>query len=186
MDCPECGQRIGDKMDPVSIGEDADGGWCETRIYCPTCRNLIYRMSKGEIANTEEGRMLREPARMMAPSPRAKFEPRPLPPKEVPEELAQDYIKACRLLSENPGASADLSLQCIRRVLAIMLGGSVAYPKDTKSLADTVSLYPGVPDHQLDVLEALFDLFYVKPALRRANKALGDPKIPIRLTRQYI
>ena len=93
-----------------------------------------------------------------------------------PSDLAKeiDQVLAARLL---PSHLAD-AIDAVRNI-----GNFAAHPVKSTSTGEVVPVEPGEADWTLDVLEGLFDFFFVQPAIlakRRAdlNAKLADIKKP--------
>jgi hypothetical protein len=57
------------------------------------------------------------------------------------------------------------------------LGNMAAHPTKSKSTGDIVDVEPGEAEWTLDVLEGLFDFYFVQPAKTVARKAALDAKL---------
>jgi hypothetical protein len=135
-------------------------------------------------------------------------------PKEVPKDIAQDYIEACLVLSLSPKASAALSRRCLQNMLRshgykardlakeidLLLGDTdprnalplrlretldairnfgnfSAHPVDDKTTLQVIDVEPHEAEWCLEIIEELFDHFYVGPAVTKAKKAALDAKL---------
>jgi hypothetical protein len=127
MKCPHCGTAFfdtPDKQETIPLGKDADGSWRLIKRMCPSCTRMILHLQHGQQHWKADGKpvewdwvyMGQEEIVATAPvRPRSHHQP-PCPP-EVPQDLAQDYVEACMILSDSPKASAALSRQCLQRLL---------------------------------------------------------------------
>lgn len=70
------------------------------------------------------------------------------------------------------------SLDAVRNI-----GNFAAHPTKSKSTGEIIDVEPGEAEWNLDVLESLFDYFFVQPALikkkrEELNRKLGDAGKP--------
>jgi hypothetical protein len=132
---------------------------------------------------------------------------RPKAPQEVEEVFAKDYNEACLILSFSAALSrrclqnilrekagvkhADLSKE-IQEIIdsrklpshlsesidAIRnIGNFAAHPIKSKSTGEVVEVEPGEADWLLDVLESLFDFYFVQPEISRKKKEALNQKL---------
>jgi|LGVF01.1.fsa_nt_gb hypothetical protein len=141
---------------------------------------------------------------------------RPLCPKEVPEDIANDYKEACLVEPLSKKAAAALARRCLQNMLhqigiskknlyeeideamtklpshlseaidAIRnIGNFAAHPIKSDSTGNIVDVEEGETEWILDVLEQLFDFYYVSPARTKAKtnalnaklKSIGKPEL---------
>lgn len=193
------------------MGTDEDAGWAVATLLCPECKKFnIFLMrcqiQQGQVVRVLESRAVR-PKAASRPAP-----PSEVPP-EFADDYAEaclvlsDSPKASAALSrrclqhvlrEKAGVKhSDLakeiqevldsghlpshlaeSLDAIRNT-----GNFAAHPVKSKSTGEVVPVEPGEAEWNLEVLEALFDFYFVQPALLKKkrdalNKKLSDAGKP--------
>jgi hypothetical protein len=135
-------------------------------------------------------------------------------PKEVPEEIKEDYEEACLVLSTSNKASAALSRRCLQAILrgqgykqrdlaqqidALLaekdpakaiptalretvdairnFGNFSAHPVTDLTTLQIIAVEPNEAEWRLDILEEMFDHYYVRPARAKARKSALDAKL---------
>lgn len=132
-------------------------------------------------------------------------------PSQVPADVAEDYVEACRVLPDSLKASAALSRRCLQNLLAKKagvkkkdlyeqiqevldskvlpshladdlhavrsIGNFGAHPMKSKSTGEIVPVEPGEPEWNLDVLEGLFDFYYVEPEKQKKRRDTLNAKL---------
>ena len=130
-------------------------------------------------------------------------------PKEVPNEVGEDYKEACLVLSDSPKASAALSRRCLQHILrekagvrpqnlsseidevlpklpshlaeavdAIRnFGNFAAHPLKSTNSGEILDVEPGEAEWSLEVLEQLFNFYFVQPASLKAKRAALNKKL---------
>ena len=217
MKCPHCLVAFHDEKTSYAIGKDIDGEWGIITTKCPACNRLVFFLAKGAVI------LSRESNRLILVNPYDEFlvypksSPRPPAPKEVPNQIAEDYNEACLVLNESPKASAALSRRCLQNILhekaginlgnlsqeidriltdnllpsyitesldAIRnVGNFAAHPIKSESSGQILNVEPGEAEWSLDVIEMLFDFFFVQPAATQKkrdslNRVLADAGKP--------
>jgi hypothetical protein len=151
IECPHCGAMIPDEVRAsYRLGEYVDSHWILEKRECAACGNFIVHLVKGP---TVEGNRLpfwadddfksQVAEAKMELSDKItddevwgeystkverillwpKYYSKACPP-EVPEELAEDYNEAWRVLDASPKASATLSRRCLQNILREKLGAT--------------------------------------------------------------
>ena len=127
----------------------------------------------------------------------------PIPP-EVPPEFTEDYREACEILAESPKASAALSRRCLQFILrekagvnkgnlkqeideVILTGNLTAEIADSlhtqhhQGTGEIVPAEPGEAEWCLEVIEMLFDFYFVRPAdIQKRQRAWEQKRIASR------
>ncbi len=127
---------------------------------------------------------------------------------DVPDQYAQDYKKACLVLSDSPKASAAFSRRCLQNILreiskvrpsnlseeideilnskqlpshladaidAIRVRGNFAtHPMKSTNTGEIGEVEEGESERLLDVLEGLFDFYFVQPSILQKKRSLLD------------
>ncbi len=206
MKCPHCLISFHATPEERPIGQDLDGSWALILDTCPECERFIFTLASG-VGVLIQGRTVLNPinAQYLV---RPKTMSRTPPSKDVPPEIAADYIESCLVLADSPKASAALSRRCLQLLLrghasvtpgnlfdeiqqvidsnqlpshlvesidAIRnIGNFAAHPIKSTSSGEILQVKPGEADWNLDVLESLFDFYFVQPEIiKRKREALN-------------
>ena len=207
MKCPHCTVTIHDNSAKSSIGDDSDGYWYYTCATCPECKRMILCLYGCDHDPNQYSNVHRHTAYLFRPkvSGRAPVPPEVLDEfasdyKEACLVLA-DSPKASAALSRRclqhilrekagvkkgnlfdeiqevinsgklPSALAD-SLDTVR-----VIGNFATHPTKSKSSGEIVDVEPGEAEWNLDVIEALFDFYFVQPARIKAKRAALNKKL---------
>ena len=130
MKCPHCETGIftepGDKyFEEIEIGSTDDKYFIWTLEYtqCPVCYKFIIYMATLIDFDDKKREMIYP-----------KKNPYPNCPKEVPNDIAQEYTEACLILPVSPTASAAISRRCLqhflREVVKVKSGNLIDEIKD--------------------------------------------------------
>jgi len=194
MKCPHCLVEIHPEKHDGHIGQDADGQWFFETLLCPNpnCKRLIIFL-----LNQGKSILVRPRGVSRAPVP-------PEVPKEIAEDYTEaclvlaDSPKASAALGRRclqhllrekaavkQGDLADEIQQVIdSRQLPSHLseaidavrntGNFAAHPVKSKSTGGVVPVEPGEAEWNLDVLESLFDFYFVQPeSLKQKRESLN-------------
>jgi hypothetical protein len=212
MKCPHCLTAFHEKWNVSNIQADVDGGWLLSHSTCPECKRLIIRVLNGPAVTRAIGgeflsidyvkKTLMVHPRGIARSPC---------PKEVPDQISEDYREASLVLADSPKASAALSRRCLQHLLreaakvkhgdlyseiqqvldsgklpsqiaegldaVRAIGNFAAHPIKSQHTGEVMPVELGEAEWNLDMLEALFDFYYVQPHLLAAKKAALNSKM---------
>lgn len=191
MECPHCGVEIDTKPHVFALGEDRDGTWQIFSSRCPACDRLLVDVG------TTEGRVYpawpgysrprlsddipreleaeyRTAARILADSPEASA--------ALSRRLLQRFLTTHvgmhgGGLAEQVRRTADSEqmppyLSEALRTLSVVAKLESNANKSLRPEALT-AVEPGEPEWLLDILQSLFELYFVQPArLRRKLDAL--------------
>jgi len=113
MQCPHCSIHFHDNWEASQIRRegaqlsDPSGRWLYRTASCPGCENVTIELGQiiDSLGNDIWGRVYPVGAN------------RGPVPKEVPGNIAQDYVEACNVLSISAKASAALSRRCLQHML---------------------------------------------------------------------
>jgi hypothetical protein len=210
MKCPHCQTEFHDEVKTWELGADLDAFWFLDTQRCPSCGRYVFQLaSKARVKSAQLG--LYPGAEIGRYFVRPRVATRPMPPKDVPVEFAQDYIEASLVLSDSPKASAALSRRCLQHILrekagvkhsdlakeidqviasgqlpshlaeaidAIRnIGNFAAHPIKSTASGEILPVEPGEAEWTLDVLDGLFDFYFVQPALLQQKRAALNAKL---------
>jgi hypothetical protein len=202
MKCPHCLTDFHDNKTEVFRGEDIDGMWFIWKRMCPACKRLVLSL---EAYSTRISSFLGEkffrPKASLRPSPE-----KAVPSKFVEDYIEScnviaDSPKANAALSRRclqhilreiaKVKPSDLSSE-IQEVLdsgklpshisesldAIRnTGNFAAHPIKSKSSGEVLPVEPGEAEWNLDVLESLFDFYFVQPAIVKKKRDALNAKL---------
>jgi hypothetical protein len=212
MKCPHCLTAFHDNWATLPVATDADGGWLLSHTTCPACNRLVINLLNGPPIVDARSKLLAtvsvvHQTIMVHP----KGATRAPCPKEVPNQIAEDYKEACLVLADSPKASAALSRRCLQNLVretakvkhgdlyheiqelldtnklpyqiaealdaVRAIGNFAAHPVKSTHTGEVMPVKPGESEWNLDVLEALFDFYYVQPAVLSAKKAALNKRL---------
>ncbi len=207
MRCPHCLKEIHSKKQDKDIRSDSEGTWFVFYEQCPACRELIielrYHSTSGEWGEkflvypkaisraplsedvpSKFADDYKEACLVLADSPKASAalsrrclqnllrEKAKVKPSDLSNEIKQvlDSSKLPSHLSE--------AIDAIRNI-----GNFAAHPIKSKSTGEIVDVEPGEAELNLEVLEGLFDFYFVQPALmkqrlKKVNEKLAEAGKP--------
>lgn len=201
--CPHCGHKITAEVSWGEIGYDVSGKWEEMSYVCPNaeCRRIVIYLRCRESVS---GPILA--VRMVYPVGGSRPIPKEVP-GGIAEDFREactvlnDSPKASAALSRRclqhilrgygGTTKRDLAEQ-IQEILdqgrlptyladeidAIRnIGNFAAHPLKSKQTGDILPVEPGEAEWNLEVLESLFDFFFVAPARSAAKKAALNAKL---------
>ena len=203
--CPHCSVTVFLRSSSKGITIDVDGVWVVYYSTCPNCQRLVIELHRARHPNVTGI------ADQLVTLAYPKSIQRNLPPPEVPEEFAKDYLEAALILRDSPKASAALSRRLLQHLLrekagadqrnlfdAIQhvvdqgnlpshiaeslhtlreLGNFAAHPNKSTNTAEVIEVEHGEAEWCLDVIDALYDHYFVSPAkTQRAKDAMNDKR----------
>jgi hypothetical protein len=205
MKCPHCGIAYHDDWEDLQFEFSQKTPYGVRVTVCPTCDRVTIELGKWDL-----NAQVVVSAKRVYPTGANRG---PVP-KEVPKDIAQDYIEACSVLSLSPKASAALSRRCLQNMLHahgyknrdlakeidLLLnvtdpakalphklrvtvdgirnfGNFSAHPTDDKTTLQVIDVEPHEAEWCLEIIEDLFEYFYVGPAVAKARKAALDAKL---------
>jgi hypothetical protein len=203
MKCPHCTITIHSHESSHGIGDDPEGTWWIAKRHCPSCRRLILYLVLGEISDRQK----REISRILIrPKSSARVCP-PEVPDLFAEDYKEaclvlpDSHKASAALSrrclqnlirEKAGIRARTLADEIQQLLdsgtlpsyiaevvdsVRNIGNFAAHPIKSQTTGEIVPIEPGEAEWNLDVLEALFDFYFVQPARVQRRKDTLNQKL---------
>ncbi len=200
MTCPHCSVWFNDSPDEKTLDVEDGWAWVVLTRHCPRCRRLIISLacvqSDDEISSSEfvvEPRTTgRDPAPAEVPPEIAKdyreaclvLTDSPRASAALSRRCLQHILREkagikCRdLAAEIKKAIADGLPSYIARDLDDVrtLGNFAAHPKKNTRTGEIIPVEPKEAEHNLNVIEALFDHFFVKPEKARKLREALDRK----------
>lgn len=220
MDCPHCGKAFHDNWSSShlwrqnaagsSFWRREEGGhveWYGKTTICPACNDIIVRLLALFTNNPNKPdykefqvypqNILRKPT-----------------PKEVPQDIKDDYEEACNVIPISHKASAALSRRCLQAILrgqgynqkdlaqqidALLkepslakaiptalrdtvdvirsFGNFSAHPITDQTTLQIIEVEEGEAEWCLEILDEMFDHYYVKPQRAADRKAALNAKL---------
>src|SRR6266481_6479542 len=209
MKCPHCTVDFHDTEKLAFIGKDRDGDWVLAERCCSACGRLVLHLIRGSWSAQYQSLDERSDSRLIRPKASARSPLSPEVPKEYAEDYNEaglvlaDSAKASAALSRRclqlllrdeakvKHQDLDQEIQDLldRGTLPSHIAKSLdavrvirnfaSHPIKSKSTGEIVPVEPGEAEWNLDVLESLFDFYFVAPAETKArrdalNKKLAD------------
>lgn len=206
MQCPHCLQHFhtAEEQASIVVSNDADATWLVRAKTCPACHRAIIHLEAQKKPVTSR---FREPSKtwMVYPKAVARTPLPPEVPAQFVEDYREaclvlpDSEKASAALSRRclqnllvnhaKVKKKDLNDQ-IDEVLPTLpsyitdelhtvrvVGNFAVHPIKSKSTGEIVEVEPGEAEGLLNVLESLFDFYFVQPAKAKERKAALNKKI---------
>jgi hypothetical protein len=206
MKCPHCQTDFHDNVEEVNLGNDTEGWWHFEKQKCPACLLLVLQLVQVNFVNTHSSpkelqRYLVRPKAALRPAPP------PQVPTEFSQDYIEasliltDSPKASAALSrrclqhilrEKAGVRCSDLAKEIEEVLASRqlpsylaedidavrnIGNFAAHPIKAKSTGEIVPVEPGEAEWNLDVLDGLFDFYFVQPAIAQQKREALNAKL---------
>ena len=207
MKCPHCLTDFHDKEQRPFVGRDPDGDWGIGVCRCSACDRIIVRLFSSDQHYGNESWANETRSYLVRPKVAGRPPVSPEVPKAYAEDYKEaclviaDSPKASSALSrrclqhllrgEIKVKHQDLSKE-IQEVIdagkvpshiaegldAIRnIGNFAAHPIKSQSTGEVVPVEPGEAEWNLDVLESLFDFYFVAPAKTKARKDALNKKL---------
>lgn len=198
MKCPHCLVTIHDESSQSSPVSCADAVWSLLYLACPACRKPIIRLrATGGLLNfiiAAYPRATTRPVPIEVPDPYKRdfteaCDVLDLSPK-ASAALSRRNLQA--VLKDKAGTKKKDLADQITELIAIghipthiqegldavrNIGNFAAHPIKSTSTGEIVPVEPGEAEWNLDVLESLFDFYFVQPALTAKHRAALDAKL---------
>jgi hypothetical protein len=206
MKCPHCQTKYHDKQKNLFLGRDADGDWGLVQRLCPECHRFILHLAEANL-HQGEVLSIRQEVRMLHPKGAQRPMPSSEVPKDYRNDFIEasiviaDSPKASSALSRRclqavlrnqvkvkPGNLYDEiqevlnsgslpshiseSLDAVRHI-----GNFAAHPLKSTSTGEIIDVEEGEAEWNLEVLEALFDFYFVQPAILKKKKDALNQKL---------
>lgn len=205
MKCPHCLQNFFEDWSEQFRGVDADGSWRISSCLCPSCKKYILKLEKYFQSSSNTGNWLeyklirpkgisrsplseevpeqyaidyKEACLVMSDSPKASS----ALSRRCLQLLLRDKVGVTQkdlsqqindVLSQNilPSYLSE-SLDAVRNI-----GNFAAHPLKHQSSGEIVDVEPGEAEWNLDVLEGLFDFFFVQPNIIKQKRDKLNQKL---------
>ena len=207
MKCPHCLDNFHDSETYTFVGRDVDGYWSVSKRQCSSCGKLVLYLTLSEQwLNSKQPNFILE-QRLVRPRGSARAPCPPQVSPSIAEDYSEACIvladspkasaalsRRClqHLLREKAGVNSGNLANEIQQVIdsgklpshladsidAIRnIGNFSAHPMKSSTTGEIVSIEPHEAEWNLDVLEALFDFYYVQPALIQAKRDALNKKL---------
>jgi hypothetical protein len=200
MKCPHCLIEFHDAYRQVEIGSDIEGKFMFVVRTCPSCNKFVIHLAKNHGNRNVNSRLVYPESYSRSPLP-------PEVPKKYSTDYIEactvldDSPKASAALSrrclqnvlreEAKVKKGDLSNEIqetidsgklpahlIQSLDAIRnIGNFAAHPIKSKSSGEILDVETGEAEWNLDVLESLFDFYFVQPEILNRKKAALNAKL---------
>ena len=200
MKCPHCLENFHETWHATQLGNDESGAWQALHTNCPNCKKKIIKLllhtdrmeSEEWIVHPKAtsrsplspdvpenfAQDYREACLVLADSAKASaaLSRRCLQTllREKAEVSVSDLSKEIDQVLESrtlPTHLAD-AIDAVRNI-----GNFAAHPIKSKNTGEIVEVEPGEAEWLLDVLEGLFDFYFVQPALLQRKKDALNKKL---------
>lgn len=206
MNCPHCRHNFNSPPTRVRVGEDDEGHWGTESFVCPgiKCHKVIVYLISGQQSvfnylEAPDTRVLVRPkgaTRPMAPPQvpdpiTADYNEAALVLSDSPKASAAlsrrclqatlreaAGVKGKTLWAEIEAAESKVPSYLADQLHALReIGNFAAHPAKSEHSGEIIEVEPGEAEWNLDVLEGLFDFFYVQPAKAAERKAALNAKL---------
>ncbi len=205
MKCPHCLTGFHDKKETQLLGRDVTQEWALITRLCPECKKLIFSLASVDTYQGMLTQIRSE--RLVYPKGAQRPAPHTAVPVKYAEDYTEacivlpDSAKASAALSRRclqavlrdkagvtpgnlskeiqqvldskglPSHLAD-SIDAVRHI-----GNFAAHPTKETASGEIVPVEPGEAEWTLDVLEGLFDFYFVQPALLKQKRDALNAKL---------
>ena len=201
MKCPHCLTAFHEVWSSHHLGHDADGLWSVGSTACPTCKKLVVTLTEHYTSGQYKQTLLVHPKGISrSPLPREVPEKFALDFKEAclvlsdSEKASAALSRRClqMLLRERAGVkptnldneiqqildSKQLPSHVAESIDAVrVVGNFAAHPIKSQSTGSIIDVEPGEAEWLLDVVESLFDFYFVHPAKIAAKRQALNNKL---------
>lgn len=201
MKCPHCLDSFFEIWKTYVIGEDTDFKWHLDSCNCPSCKRVIVNLwcqPKSPINNRRSDYMVwpkitaraqlpaevpekfskdyREACSVLADSTKASAALSRRCLQNLLRERAG--IKHSNLSNEIEEAMKSLPTYLAESIDAVRnIGNFAAHPTKSNKTGEIIDVEPGEAEWLLDVLEGLFDFYFVQPEIIKAKRKALDAKL---------
>lgn len=202
MKCPHCLENFYEDWERKSIDEDAEGDWKVRHCKCPACNRLIIQLGVYDEALRDYSweqlvrpkTISRTPLPPEVPSQFAKdykeaclvFTDSPKASAALSRRCLQNLLKEkASTIKENLAEqiqevldSEKLPMHLAESLDAIRnIGNFATHPTKSRSSGEIVDVEPGEAEWNLDVLEGLFDFYFIQPEIIKQKRKKLDQKL---------
>ena len=206
MKCPHCLENFFESWELLSPStlkdlKDIDCNWALKYSRCPSCKRLIILLSKYSPAGTflssqlvrpksfsrsplpsevppEFSEDYKEACLVLSDSPKASAALSRRCLQNLLREMAKTKNKDLSDQIEEVIDSKQLPSHLSEGIDAVRnIGNFAAHPIKSKSTGEIVDVEPGEAEWNLDILEGLFDFFFVQPETLKKKREKLDQKL---------
>jgi hypothetical protein len=202
MKCPHCLVAFNDEQSHKDVFEeyDQDGFWEIERRRCPECDRLILHLRNKNNSHVTKSFVLMRPRASERPCPAEvpvkfseDFKEASLVLSDSPKASAALSRRCLQnlLREESKTLSKDLADQIEEIIVGNLLpsylaedldavrniGNFAAHPIKSKQTGEVLPVESGEAEWNLDVLEALFDFYFVQPEQNKKRKSALNLKL---------
>lgn len=207
MNCPHCNTAYFANPKKTSVGFDSDHVWSATYEACPQCKEVIIRLQQELLVDNGDGPAYETVAEFQVyPRKSSRPQPPPEVPVDIARDYIEaglvldDSPQASAALSRrclqhvlserkvsskrdlgaaiDDALSAHLPSHIAEDLDAIRhIGNFAAHPQKSANTGEILPVEPAEAEWNLDVLEQLFDFYYVQPARSRAKRMALNSKL---------
>jgi hypothetical protein len=194
-------------FEEIKIGTDKDGAWAVIKYHCPSCERFVLALVRGKGFSVNEILIDPFGATLFRPKAAVRPMAPPEVPKQFSVDYAEaclvlpdsaqasaalsrrclqhilrevEKVKHSDLFSEiqevlNRGKLPSHIAESLDAVRVI--GNFAAHPIKSTTTGEIVPVEAGEAEWNLDVLEALFDFYFVQPEILNKKKAALNAKL---------
>jgi hypothetical protein len=204
MECPHCQTHYHDRVEEKNLGQDFDGFWHIEKQLCPVCQRFVIQLVRREFKGDDFMEMHRylvrpkvafrprpsihvpedfaqdyiEASLILTDSPKASAalsrrclqhilrEKAGVKPADLAREI-EEVLRSGRL----PSHLAD-AIDAVRNI-----GNFAAHPMKAKSTGEILPVELGEAEWNLDVLDGLFDFYFVQPVILQQRREALNSKL---------
>lgn len=200
MKCPHCRTDFHYVKTDIDLGRDGEGYWFLEKSLCPACNRFILQLLLTK-AGREQSRVLVRPKTSLRP-PLPKEVPHdfsstyleaaavladsPMASAALSRRCLQHLIRDVAGIKKKDLAqeidalisSNSLPTYLSEAVDAVrIIGNFAAHPIKATSSGEVLPVEPGEAEWTLDVLDGLFDFYFVQPELLKAKRDALNAKL---------
>ena len=202
MKCPHCLVAFHPYWESAHLGEDTDDYFAADHTVCPSCNRKVIILTRNEktFGNIRDKRTIypkgisrapfsqeipekysadyKESCLVLVDSPKASAALSRRVLQHLLREEAKTKKKDLADQIQEVLDSGKLPSQLAEAIDAIrIIGNFAAHPLKSTNTGEIVDVEPGEAEWLLDVLEGLFDFYFVQPAILQKKKAALNQKL---------
>ena len=201
MKCPHCCESFHPQYTHNDLLKDAYVMWGAQHMICPACKHAIIFLHKSSLGGTPMGQRLVEPKGIARPPLPAEVPARfandyreaclvladsPKASSALSRRCLQSVLREAAMVK--PGNLFDEIEQVIQTKTTPsyiadalhnvrVIGNFAAHPFKSTATGEIVEVESGEAEWNLEVLESLFDFYFVQPASAAQRKAALNKKL---------